>query len=445
MPARKKGRCVIALAAKICRRVRARPIQRKVKVALCLVLGVVVAAIVPNLWAWHQYREANRLVEQRHFSEAYAHYTRSLEIWRWSDSLQFQAARTARRAGLYAEAQRYLDACEKMQKSSADTPLPLALEHLLFRAETGDISEVEQPLWNYVEKNRADAPLILEGMARGYLRMLRLSAAMRCLRLLLDREPNNVVALVLSGETIQEGGGEIEEAVKDYRRALELDPQQHVARLKLAQILIRDRSEEARSHFEYLLAQRPDNLEAQLGLAQALRKSGDPENKARSLLESVLEKAPHNSKALMEMGDLVKDDGSMEEAEKLYRKAIAADRTNHLAHLRLYNCLAGLPGREEEAAKQIAEYEHVKADLESLGKIMSKEMANAPRDADLHYKIGKFYLDYGKPEIGLRWLYSALRLDPNHQPSHRMLHDYYTQAGDPEKAERHRKQLTSEP
>jgi uncharacterized protein HemY len=76
--------------------------------------------------------------------------------------------------------------------------------------------------------------------------------------------------------------------------------------------------------------------------------------------------------------------------------------------------------------------------MERLGQIASKEMTRTPNDPDLHSEIGKFYLTYGKPEVGLRWLYRALKLDPGHRASHRLLHDYYKQHGDPERAEQHR-------
>jgi tetratricopeptide (TPR) repeat protein len=68
-------------------------------------------------------------------------------------------------------------------------------------------------------------------------------------------------------------------------------------------------------------------------------------------------------------------------------------------------------------------------------------MAQNPNDAKLHYEIGSFYLRYGKPKVGVRWLQSALKLKPDHQPSHQALYDYYQRMGDWEKAEQHRSQL----
>src|SRR5260370_33207392 len=98
-------------------------------------------------------------------------------------------------------------------------------------------------------------------MARGYARMLRLGTAMRCLKMLLEREPDNVEGLVLRG-WIQEAGGEPEDAMKDYRRALELNPERDDVHLGLARILVREQPEEARLHLEQGIARQPDNTDA---------------------------------------------------------------------------------------------------------------------------------------------------------------------------------------
>lgn len=406
---------------------------------LLLIVAALAAAGI-NLWAWHHYLEANRLLDRCHFSQAYAHYTQALQVWRWSAALHFHAARTARRAGMYAEAEHHLAEYQRLQGDSADATLPLALERLLLQAQSGDIAAVDEILWRYIEKNTPETPLVLEALARGYVRVLRVSAAMRCLRLILEREPDNVEALTLMGKTIEKGGGEQEDAIKYYRRALELDPERDDARLNLAQLILRDRPEEARSHFEYLIARQPDHVEALLGVGQAQWMLSETE-KARQLLETVLAREPDNAKALTALGNIALVSGNMAEAETLLRKAIAADPANRDAHNLLYQCLSKQPNKEQEAAEQVAVKERVDADLTRLGTIVSKEMARTPNEAKLHYEIGSFYLRYGKPKIGVRWLYSALKLDPDHQPSHQALYDYYQRTGDLEKAEQHRAQL----
>jgi tetratricopeptide (TPR) repeat protein len=241
---------------------------------------------------------------------------------------------------------------------------------------------------------------------------------------ILIREPNNVEALVLAGKILEQGGGEAEDAIKKYRRALQLDEERDDARLSLGQMLLRDRPDDTRAHFEYLIARQPDNVAVMLGLGQAYRILNETD-KARELLEKVLVKDPENAKALTELGRISLLAGQLVKAEILFRKAITADPANRDAHYRLYQCLTQQPGKEKEAAEQIAVCERVEADLARLGAIASKEMARTPNDPKLHYEVGAFYLRYGKPNVGLRWLYSALKLDPDHQPSHQALDDYF--------------------
>jgi predicted Zn-dependent protease len=315
----------------------------------------------------------------------------------------------------------------------------LGLEHLLLQAQSGDISAVEETLWKYSEKDKPEKSLVLEALARGYLRMLRSGAALRCLRMLLEREPDHIEALLMRAE-IEEGNDETREARADYRRVLELDPERDDVRLSLARNLLNNNLEEAHALFDYLLHRQPDNVEVLLGLAQTEQARGEGD-KARALLESVLAKKPENSKALTRLGTLLLNAGKVAEAETLLRKAVVADPVNQEAHFHLYKCLAQQPGREEEADAQVALYERVKADVARFGEIATKEMTRTPNDPKLHYELGAFYLHYGKPEVGVRWLYSALKLDPSHQPSHQALYGHFQRTGESERAEWHRAQL----
>jgi tetratricopeptide (TPR) repeat protein len=430
---------VIRYGARIIQSLRANPLRALTRYSLLLLVGVVLASAALNLWAWHHVREADRLVDRQHFSKAYTHFTQALWVWRRSAATHFLAARTARRAGLYTEAERHLDECQRLQGDVSGYSLPLALEHLLVQAQSGDIGEVEEVLWGYVNKNKPETPLILEAMARGYVRVLRLGSALLCVRMLLEREPDNIEAL-LTRAWIRESGGEPEKSSEDYRRALELNPERDDALLGLAKSLVRDQPAEARTYFEQVITRQPDNLDALLGLAQAERIAGEPD-KARAALDQLLARDPKNSKALMERGALTLAAGKASEAETLLREAIAADPGNAEAHYQLYLCLEQQPGREEEAAAQRDTHKRVQGDLARLLQIASSEMTRAPNDPNLHQEMGVLYLRYGKPDVGVRWLYRALKLSPAHQASHQALYEYFRRTGQLEKAELHRMQL----
>src|SRR5262249_6139587 len=147
----------------------------------------------------------------------------------------------------------------------------------------------------------AEAPLILEALARGYTRVLRLGTAMMCWRMVVEREPNNVDALLKLGWLLE--SSDPDAAVKNYRHALEVDPARDDVRLALGQALLRARPDLARPYFEDVFRHQPDNAEAMLGLAQVCQSSGEQE-RARELLKAALQKKPGDSKALGELGRL---------------------------------------------------------------------------------------------------------------------------------------------
>jgi tetratricopeptide (TPR) repeat protein len=422
------------------RSIRARPVLASTTLA---VVTLVLVGGGVNVWAWMQANAADRLVEKQQYGKAYAHYAQCLRVWRWSAGTHFLAGRTARRAGLYSEAEQHLTECERLQGADPGTSVPLALEKLLLLAQSGNISEVEEVLWSYVKRETPETPLILEAMARGYARMLRLGTAMRCLQMLLEREPDNVEGLVLRG-WIQEGGAEPEQGIKDYRHALKVDPERDDAHLGLARILIQDDPQEARAHYEQVIARQPDNPDALVGLGEAYWALGEPE-KARPIFDALVAKDAKNSRALAGLGAIALAAGRSKEGEDLLRKAIAADPGNIEAHYQLYLCMVQQPGREEEAAAQQKTHKRVEADRKRLTELASKEITRNPNDPNLLYELGSIYLRYGKPEVGLRWLYSALKLDPTHQPTHQLLYEHFKRTGDLQKAEDHRRELRSDP
>ncbi len=404
---------------------------------LVAVAGLLVAGA--ESWAWWHFRQANQLAEQYQFSAAYEHYLQSLRVWRWSASTHLLAGRAARRGLMYREAHEQYEESRRLAGNDPRLAASLALEKLLMQAQNADLTGIEEVLWNHIDKNKAEAPLVLEAMARGYVSVLRLGIAMRCLKMLLEQEPQNVDALLLRA-WVYERTGDPANAARDYREALRLSPGRFDARLSLAKLLLRDNRdgpEEGSRILEELRAEQPDNREVLLELARAYRALGESE-KARPCLDALLMMSPKHSAALSELAMLTRD---QKEAESLLRRAIEADPANLEAHFQLYLLLVNQPGREQEAAAQLQRHKRVKADMDRLMEIASKEMSKHPEDVGLYCELGTLYLHYAMPEVGIRWLNKGLTLDPANQSIHQALYEYYQRVGDTEKAEEHRRQL----
>jgi predicted Zn-dependent protease len=56
-------------------------------------------------------------------------------------------------------------------------------------------------------------------------------------------------------------------------------------------------------------------------------------------------------------------------------------------------------------------------DLARFNEIVTKDIAQRPTDPALHCTLGQILLRGGQREEGLRWLQSALRLDPQYAPA----------------------------
>ena len=161
-------------------------------------LVVVLAATSPFLWAgYHWY--AGRAALKRYRNEvARAHLNSCLKVWPWSRSADAHrlAARAARREGDLTEAARLLHEC---QTTLGDKSPESVLEWAMLHASAGDLDAVEEHLKSTARQYPEQAPLILEALIEGYLRMLRIFDALRAADEWLASEPDNLQAHYLRG------------------------------------------------------------------------------------------------------------------------------------------------------------------------------------------------------------------------------------------------------
>src|SRR5262249_2172943 len=119
-----------------------------------------------------------------------------------------------------------------------------------------------------VEANHPATPLILEAMARGYMKAYRYTDAAAVLELWVERSPDDVEAHLLRG-FVWEQLGLLQVALKDYRRVAELDPDNDEGRLRASSLLLEQAlPAEALDHLEYLIRKRPDDPDVLVRLAR---------------------------------------------------------------------------------------------------------------------------------------------------------------------------------
>lgn len=407
-----------------------------------LLLGLVAIAAGAGFLAWYLWPDprlaaAEQALEHHDYAAAYALLEECLQRRPHDPDLLFLAGRTARRAGQLEQAAKHFRAYRRLKGENSS----LALEWSLMRLQRGD-SAVESSLKARADAGGGDALLIWEALIQYYLDNYRLFAARDCLDRYLEQRPDDVQALLGRG-FIWDRLFHYPEAARDYRRAVQVQPDNEGARLRLAETLaITGPPEQAAEQFEWLRQRHPDSLPARLGLARCWRQMGRTDE-ARQLLDALIAEGwdrrlagQRHAGVLTERGRLALEAGDSERAAGWLRQAVTLDPHDREALYNLSRCLQQ-SGHDAEAREYQARYDRADADLKSLGRL-TKEVLRQPHDPALRCQVGMIFLRNGEEQEGVRWLRLALREAPDYGPAHQALADYYQRTGKPELAAHHR-------
>jgi tetratricopeptide (TPR) repeat protein len=411
--------------------------QPRRTLAILLLLAVIAFGIGltgAQIWAVYHFRAARSALARYHVTEAGNHLEACLKIWPNDPDVLFLAARSARCAGLFDEADDFLNRYQEQRGRDDD----VVLERALLTAERGDVDDVLKFCVARVEANDPASPLILEAVARGCLRAYpyRLNDANWALQTWLKREPDNPMALLLRGHLDHERYADTDAAAA-FRRALEIDPDLDEARDRLTQLLLGIvQPAEARPHLEYLRRRRPNDPLVVVRLAQCLNLLGKQEEAIR-LLDELLVRYPGFGPALGIRGKLALDAGQYAEAESWLRQA--HERTPWDASLLplLQKCLSQ-SGQTDKAQALEPQVKQTKEDLERLDGLLGQGQ-NKLNNVDVQYEAGVILLRIGAYDEGLRRLEHATQLDPRHVKAHEALADFYQRTGDSLKAAKHQR------
>jgi tetratricopeptide (TPR) repeat protein len=400
---------------------------------LLSLLGAAVVLVRPHLSAWYHLRAARSALKQYHNWEAIRHLRICLNTWPEDADALFLAARIARRAGNYIEAEIALN--KYQARRGCDDAA--ALEVILLRAESGDVDRATGPCKEWIEQNHPDGPFIFEAVARGYLHAYRLPEARRTIQRWRQAQPDNPQTFFVEGE-VHDCEVAASEAISCYKQVLQTDPRHDEARLKLTAALLEHRDfADAEPHLEYLRQHQPDNLQVLARLA-ACRAFLGQQDEAIRLLDGILARQPHFAPALAERGKIALACEEYAAAENWLREAVARDPIDQPTRYSLVQCLRR-SGQEAEVQKQEEQLHRLEDDLRRIGEIAKRGMSRNPHNAALHSELGVIFLRNGLLEQGSRWLNRALQLDARYRPAHQALADYYQRIGDAQQAEQHRR------
>ncbi|HKB37787.1 MAG TPA: tetratricopeptide repeat protein, partial [Gemmataceae bacterium] len=186
--------------------------------------------------------------------------------------------------------------------------------------------------------------------------------------------------------------------------------------------------------FDAVLKQSPDNPRALLGQSRCLRRMGKL-MEAQAQLEKLLAKHPRHVEGLTERAGIDLFNGKFESAEPLLRKAVELQPHNFQANYHLVICLRRL-GRAKETAQATRRMHQIRVDITRFVDL-EKSVLEKPGDPAPRCEAGVLLLGLGEQRDGVRWLTSALRVDPRHRPAHKALAEHYERIGKKDLAEKH--------
>lgn len=400
------------------------------------VLVVVGALAAVGYWRWDHHRarraweDAEQAIARRDLPAAAASLDRYLALRPDDPAGWFQAARTARRRGQFADAKRSLAEYERLG-GAADR---VRIERDLLLVQQGVIGEADVRLRSTVNPDHPDVGLVLEALARGYILTERWADARQACELWRVVEPDAPMAWLWGG-WVCERMVQVEQAAEFYRRALELAPDDRDVRVAFARVQLRQRNPPgAVPHYEWVLERNPDDAEALLGLAECRIDTGRVPD-AVPLIDRVLSREPTSNLAVALRGRAAMEGGDPAAAERWLRQAVQAEPADAEAlHLLVLSLRA--QRKDEEAGRLARRLEALQQDLRRLTEL-TRTISPQLKDSGPCYEAGVIALRIGRTQQGLNLFEEALRRNANHRPTHAALAAHYRKAGRLDLAELH--------
>lgn len=350
---------------------------------------------------------------------------------------EFVLARVARRDGRFEDAAEHASAARSL---GADETR-VRREEMLVLAQIGRLDGIEEPLNAWLaEADLDDRREICEAYANGLARVARFDHAIRLLEAWRLDFPDDAEPLYRLGR-LREHLRQTSEAEKQYRAALERDPQHPPSAYRLGTILLDRREvEEALKYFR-ICAKLPHPIAANVGMGQCLKLLGRVKE-AHQLFEAAAAapEAVHRASykavgepgdrylAATELGTLEAEAGRYEAAEHWLRKAVERDPRDSEARYSLAIALRGL-GRREDAEREFKRVRKTQQAFDEAGKLHNR-IDLKPDDVEARYRLGVILLEHDSERTGIYWLNTALEYDPHHAPTHRALADLFAAKAD---------------
>jgi protein O-mannosyl-transferase len=213
-------------------------------------------------------------------------------------------------------------------------------------------------------------------------------------RATLARNPNCWMAYSNLGSFLA-ARGNAGEAISDFRKALEIWPDQSKDHNNLGKALVQEgRMAEAMNEFQTAFRISPNDPDAETNIGAALLQQGDGEE-AVSHLRKVVEKFPRHAPARINLGNALLQNGQTEAAIAEYKKTLELP----FDHAESHYSIAGTFRRKGDVEAAIAHYR--------------KALELRPDFANAHNNLGNALRQQGKARQAMNEYELALKNDPD--------------------------------
>ena len=423
-------RSLMSLIGRIVRSARTHP--KATFVFFCLLCS----ALVGGLYAYanREHRSARRAVLEGRLDDARKHIGTAIRYLPSNTSVHLLAARIARLNGDFEDAEGHLTKCIQLDGGATED---VQLEFLLMRAQTGEVDEVAKELLLYPDRNHPDSEMVFETISRAFMHRLRYAPAYGCLNRWVEYFPESSKPHHYRGWVLERMNN-ADGAMKNYVKALELNPELTHVRLRIAEMYLDDKQPaEAIPHLELLRRQFPDRADVKARLGQCYYLQGK-HTEARQLLEAAVIDLPDDTPLLLHLGKLDLHDDRAAKSEEWLRRALSKDPSDTDVRNVLVSALQA-QGKRTEAARELQEFKRHKDILDRANHLLQEEALHPSDDPKAASEVGVLLLRIGQAKQALYWLDQALTRDPAHRPTHQALAEYYESQGDKQRAAMHRR------
>jgi len=432
-------------APKPIRKKEAPPLLALSVIAVCiLVIGGVAALVVyPEVRAKYHWEQAKKDIADNYLAGtenrlgAEKHLEECLKVWKTDGEVHFALARVSRRIGKFDQALKHLQKAKQHNWLTSQ----IKLENLLLKAQSGYLPDATKQLETILQEGHQDDVYILEALIIGCIQTNFFSDANGWATIWIRQHPDDWLARYWHG-VILEGANQHALAKEEYQKAIELNPNGFDTHLRLAEVLMHEKSlKEAMAHYEKALASDPENPAALLGLARCQQTFSTPDA-TKATLNRLIELHPESIGAYSLYSKLAIEEFRPQEALEWLIKAQAVDPNDRITNQKLVEILHQL-NRDDEARQIERRMQEQERQLTRLDDI-NKELLSQPKDVVLRNEAGSILLQLGKPEKALHLFFSAFLIDRKNQPAKEGMQKCLQKMGDKELIERYRVPLSEQ-